>query len=392
MGEELFEGVGEDFLSDTPAQEETVEPGFDPLTGELVGSESDPAENNTEPGTESGLADELNFIKENKPAEVQGTDEGETGKTLDDNRTPETKESPSSPLTSLTSALHEDGVLSSLSEEQLADITSGKDLMDVIREQIETNEYQDLNEDQKQYLDALRDGVPDAQFRQAKSTADQYSRINADTLDGDDAAELRKTLIVRGFLSKGFDQADAEKYAGRSIDLGEDVEDAKKELISLKAKEASAVTDLAEKAKADAQANIAKQQKRVNDLRVRINGSNEIIKDVKFNQQTKDQVFDVMTKTAGYDKNNNPMNVIVKSMVEDPEYLVKLGYMHHVTKGFTDWSKVKSGATSSAVNNLEKSLAVQDATHKSGAQGHEAAPTDGAAAAAGLLDALDGIL
>ena len=320
-GEDLFEGVDLDFLA---GSEEPVEASKSPEEGGTVDT-ADIAEQDGQkvekPDADAELGFELDYIA--NLDEHGDVVEGEEDKEIDEGkRTPESKGLSSSPLTSLTSALHEEGVLSSLSEEELAEIKSGEDLIEAVRGQIRQNEYSDLTDDQKEYLEALRSGVPDANYRQAKQSADMYSKIEESSLEADDAENFRKSLIVNDFLAKGFSQDDADKYAQRSLDLGEDIGDAKSALNRLQKSEQENISKMSAQAKAQQKAAEEAQGQRINDLKQKVNSSNEIVPGVKFNQQTKDKVFDLMTSTAGFDSNNAPMNAVVKEMVENPDYLI----------------------------------------------------------------------
>ena len=298
------------------------------------------------------------------------------------------EESPSSPLTSLTSALREDGVLSSLSDDEINDIKSGKDLIKVIRKQMEDNEYSDLSQDQQNYLNAIRKGVPDEEYRQAKKTVDQLSTLNSDDLESDEADEFRRQVLVQDFLSKGFDEEEANKFATRSAELGEDVEDSKKALSRIQQTQQEKLDGLAKDAEKANQQNVENYNKRVNELKVKVNNTKEILPNISINENTQGKVFDLMTKTAGYDRNNNPVNAVVKNMMEDQEYLVKLNYLHVLTDGFKDFNALTGTVGSSAVHKLDKALQAQDARIKTGSSDNKSAKRK----VSGLLSALDGII
>jgi len=386
-GEDLFGSLGADFLSDQEVNESVnEEAGFDPITGEVFGE----ANSEEAPSKDAGLEKELEFVNSEEKTEAsEGLEEGSDVDNEDiDEDTPDSEESPSSPLTSLTSALHEDGVLSSLTAEELKEIKSASDLMGVIRKQVESNEYSDLTDDQKEYLKAMRAGVPDATYRQSKQTVDQVSKIDPSKLEDEDSEDFRRQILVQDFLSKGFDQEDADKYAGRSIDLGEDIEDSKKALSRLKATEEERLKNLTVEAEANKKAAQENYNKRVNDIKLKVNATKEILPNIKINEATQGKIFDLMTKTAGYDKNNNPVNAVVKNMMEDQDYVIKLNYLHELTDGLKDFSSLTGTVGSSAVNKLDKALQAQDAKIKSGNSEKNTARKK----ATGLLNALDGIL
>lgn len=395
-GGELFEGMDASFFDGMVSNEDLEvseevnsdnEPGFDPLTGEVYG-EKDVKENKSE----EDLKKELDFVNnEEAPEAGEGLEEGSYVKENEDidEDTPDSEESPSSPLTSLTSALREDGVLSSLSDEEIAEIKSGGDLMDVIRKQIEKNEYSDLSDDQQEYLKAIRAGVPDEDYRQSKRTVDQISKIEPSSLEEEGAEEFRKQILVQDFLSKGFDQEDADKYASRSVDLGEDIEDSKKALTRLKATEEQKLSQLTLDAESKREKAEEDYNKKVNDLKLKVNNTKEVLPGVKINESTQGRIFENMTKTAGYDKNNNPVNAVVKNMIENQDYLIKLNYLHVLTDGLKDFSSLTGTVGSSAVNKLDKALQAQDAKMKSGSS-HKG--SNKKQEASGIINALDNIL
>lgn len=382
-GGELFEGMDASFLDS--GEDAGFDAGFDPITGEVYTDK--PAED--VPGEDPGLKKELEFVNSEESAESsEGFEEGSIVDEYEniDEETPDSEESSSSPLTSLTSALREDGVLSSLTDDELKEIKSGKDLINVIRKQIASNEYSDLTDDQQEYLNAMRTGVPEASYREAKKTVDQLNKLNPDDLERDDSEGFRRQVLVQDFISKGFDEEEANKYASRSIELGEDIEDSKKALGRIKDTEARRLKQLTIDAQAEQKANVDHYNKRVNDLKLKVNNTNEILPNVKINEDTQGKIFDLMTKTAGYDRNNNPVNAVVKNMMEDQEYLVKLNYLHVLTDGFKDFKSLTSTVGSSAVHKLDKALQAQDAKIKSGAS------QKGGKRVSGLLNALDGII
>ena len=382
-GGELFEGMDASFLDSS--EDAGFDTGFDPITGEVF--DDNPAKDVS--GEDPELKKELEFVNEEKEETSNGNEEPfvEDYENIDEDA-PDSEESPTSPLTSLTSALLEDGVLSSLSEDELGNIKSGKDLINIIKKQIESNEYSDLTSNQQEYLKAMRNGVPDADYRTVKKNVDQLNKLEASDLENDNAEDFRRQVLMEDFLTKGFDEEEANKFVTRSVELGEDVVDSQKALVRIKQAQEQKLKNLsldAESRQKDAEDHY---NKRVNELKIKVNSTNEILPNVKINENTQSKIFDLMTKTAGYDKNNNPVNAVVKNMMEDQEYLVKLNYIHVLTDGFKDFNALTGTVGSSAVHKLDKALQAQDAKLKSGAS----EKSGKAKRASGLLSALDGIL
>ena len=132
-GGELFEGMDASFLDS--GDDVGFDTGFDPITGEVYSDEP----KKDVPGEDPGLKKELEFVNDESSDDTNKEDFVNEYENNED--APDSEESPSSPLTSLTSALREDGVLSSLTDDEMKNIKSGEDLIKVIRKQIEKNEF-----------------------------------------------------------------------------------------------------------------------------------------------------------------------------------------------------------------------------------------------------------
>jgi hypothetical protein len=322
-------------------------------------------ENNKSQGKEPGdkevdddpLAIELADL-ENEELE---TDETE-------NKTPESKGSPSSSqsaspplLASLAQTLLEEGVLSSIDAEKVKEIKSAQDLIEVVKEQIRSSEFADLDENQKAYLEAIRAGVPPNIVEQHVNNTLIYNQITDEDIEGE--PDLRAQLIKNEFLARGFSSEKADRLTKQSIDLGTDADDAKEALATLRAKDAAdlkAKTEAAAKSKKDAQ---DAEKTKLETLKTTIQTKEEIVKGIKVNDQVKTKVFETLTKVVDHDEAGRPLNAVMKARKADPtDFDVKLAYIYHVTNGFTDFSKFGAVKETKAISTLEKHLQTGSST------------------------------
>ena len=262
--------------------------------------------------------------------------------------------------TSLASALAEVGVFSSFTEEEVGEIKTAEDLVNAVRKQTEDNRYNDLTEEQKTYLDALKEGIPEREFHEVTANVAQYKAVTDAQITGN--AELTTELIRRNLVSKGVDnETAAEMAAIQATKPDADARgiQAKQSLIS---HEESKLKDKIENNKTARENKIAAEKEALLDLKTKIQTATEILPGIKVNTQTKNKIFDSMTTTIKETDEGQQLNELMVKYQEDPEFRYKLHAMFTVTKGLTDFKKFKSAAKNSAIEDLEQKLQSGTAT------------------------------
>lgn len=327
-----------------------------------------------EPANEDGI--DISFLENSETAIVTETDdkleskiEEEPGnKDTKTSQTPATgtEDSPSSITNTLTSfkhALKEAGVFS-LPDEELEEVKDAESLVKALEKQIKEREFEDLNEDQKKYLEAVRSGVPHHEYSEHNSNADQYKQL-ADS-DIKEKQNLQHELVRRKFLVKGESEENALRYANMAIESGKgefEAFAAQKELISYE-------EGLIQKKIDDAKALQEKTEKdaieKLNKMKSELKEKSEIISGIKINSQTKDKVYDSLVNITEVGDNKTPMNDVMKSYSEDEEYKIRLHTLHVITKGFTDFSKFEKTSKSNAIKELDNKLSQKSTEIKGG--------------------------
>ncbi len=260
----------------------------------------------------------------------------------------------SSPLQLLANTLRTGGVID-VSED--FKIESTEELLDAIRDTISKNELADLTDEQKEYVEAIRVGIPQKEVETNINNRKILDGITEESIASDENENLRKILITQEFIAQGIAESKAVKLADRSIELGEDVEDAKEAYNSLKTIESNRIAkEIENKKKQEIEAKKAAETK-LSKLKDKILNTEEFIPGLKPNATTKETVFKNMTKVVGYDDKGNGINAIMKARLEDPEAFETIeSYLFTLTKGFKDFSTFKRSVKSDAIKDLDKAL------------------------------------
>lgn len=256
-------------------------------------------------------------------------------------------------FTSLASALFEDGSLDTLTDEDKEGVTDAASLLELINKQIKANEFADLNENQKEYLEALAEGVPHETYASTKANADQYAKITDANITA--RPDLGKELIKRSFLVKGFDMEKASKYAelaANGDDFQKDAVDARNALVAF---ENSRIEDEVNTRKQDKLDNEKAAESALATLKSSITDKSEVIPGIKINTSTREKIFKSMT-TPTKVTDEIPLNEVMDKYQSDAEYKMRLHALDVITKGFTDFSKFTTKAKSTAAQKLEKQI------------------------------------
>jgi len=284
-------------------------------------------------------------------------------------------------LTSLASALTEAGVFSSLEEDDLKDIKDVDSLLKAVEKQIKVNEFKSLNEDQKEYLKALENGIPLEEYSRAKANTAQYERLSDDLIK--ENANVGYELIRRKFIIDGVSEDKAAKYAQIAMKEDTAIEEAISAKQALIEYEKSLVADRIKEQEETKAARETKAREELAALRSKVLEANELIPGLKVNSSTKEKVYESITNPSKLDENGNPLNEVMQSY-QDPEYKMRLHAVHVITKGFTDFSKIERTTKTKAIKEFEEKLKTGTVVSKTGSS------IATSATSAGIKNALDG--
>lgn len=264
-------------------------------------------------------------------------------------------------FSSLVQALKEGGILEDIKDE---DIKSQEDFFNVLEESIKAREFADLDDNQKAYLEALRTGIPHEEIAAHQRNIEAYNSITEDVLaeDSDDGADLRRTIIMNNFITKGIAEAKAKKLTDKIFDAGEDVEEATESLNELKTIEKQQF-EANKQAKIAAKAAQAKAEKEsVDKLNKIVKETKELIPGLQIPQAMKNNIVKGLTQPVAYTEDNRPLDIISKYLYDNPiDGRFKLAYLLTVTDGMKKMNVLENKkAKSNAFKDLESALRATD--------------------------------
>lgn len=244
---------------------------------------------------------------------------------------------------SLAAQLKQAGVLSYNDDEKISSI---EDINKLIEKQVESK----LDESSKFYRKAVEKGMSSSEFLQYEQKLKQLDNITEDVLSNSDNSQLRLNIIGQDFLNRGYSKEDAIKFAKRSIDLGEDIDDAKKALENIKS---FTKKELEEKIE-----NSEKETTSISDkIKTFINSEEELVKGLKIDKNQKEQLYKQIITPVAKNDLGEPLSEYAKQMSDNPiKMRVMNEYMFMLTKGYTDFSKLSNMVESKVTNDLDKLL------------------------------------
>jgi hypothetical protein len=276
----------------------------------------------------------------------------------------ETKTAPgsegdSSPISPFASLLHEKGFLPNLNWDKFNESDNKVDaLAEAMRSEIAIANNNFINSLPPELIDtvkAVANGVPLDALKGPVLKQIDYSKIGETELKDD--VELQKKIIKEGLAIKGFKTKKISKLIETYEDIGSLEEESKDTLEDLQehyAKEQEYI----KQQYAQQQEQLEQQNKAtIHHIQSSIDGVDEIIPGVKLNKTTRDRLFHNMTQIVREDEQGTPQNFVMAMRSENPiGFDLAVTYLADVTKGFTDWSKIKKAGKTNAVKDFEKAL------------------------------------
>lgn len=239
---------------------------------------------------------------------------------------------------SIASALMGDGVLSlTLSDEELGNIKTPEDFTELINKEINNR----FDESQRRLKEALDLGINPKEIKSYEDTINNLQNLRNQDFSGDDeqSINLRKQLIFRDFINKGFSEEKAIRYTERSISTGNDIEDAKEALESNIEYFESLKNSKYEEAKKNIEKEKERKASEINALHKKFK-DNKQFEGIDVDEATRLKALQNITKVVGKDEYGNPVTEIQKYQNENrEEFLYKLGMLYTLTDGFKNFDR-----------------------------------------------------
>lgn len=297
-------------------------------------------------------SDDEDLDEEDTPQETLDTDEEEpqesVGNEEDDDEPQEPDEDGSSQFySSIAEALSGDGVLTSLTEEDIKDIKDPESFLKAIDKQIESR----FDEQQKRVLEVLNYKVEPSKISVYENTLKYLHSISEEDIKKEENEELRKNLIYQVAINRGKSKERALKEVERAFDRGDDVEDALEALKEhLEYYQESYDNEIASAKKAKEEEDKAVKERAENIQKVF--DEKKFYEELGVSPEIGKKAFINATNASYRDPDTGEMiTAIQKAQKEDEaNFLRGLGVAFTLTNGFKDFSKLFKGAVNKQVN------------------------------------------
>ena len=299
------ENKGDEDNKETPKQEQTTEVNTDDLfvEPESVGSE------------------------ENK--EKEGT---------------ETEKESTSPNNNFYSSIAKtfavESIFPDLTDDEIKNANSAEALVELINKQIDSR----LDEKQQRVINALDAGIEPDDIRRYENTISYLDSIDEDKLNAEtpEGEELRKRLIYQDYINRKFSPERANREVQRSIDSGNDINDAKEALQSNKEFFNDQYNDLLQKAKEEEQKFEKERKQQAEQLKKSIIEDKNLFGDLELNKSVRQKIFDNISKPVYKDEDSGAyITALQKYQKENPnDFLKNVSTIFTLTDGFKNIDKL----------------------------------------------------
>ena len=339
----LFE-EGEETQETPPEQQENKE----------TNNKENNQENNQEPHINNEETTEVDA--ENLFDEPEGV--GSEDKEKEDTNSEKVSTSPNSKnfFSSIAKAFAEEGIFPDLNEDEVANIKTAESFRELIDKQIQSQ----LDEKQKRIDEALNVGIEPDDIRKYENTLSYLDEVSEDKLTQEttEGEELRKRLIYQDYINRGFSQERATKEVKRSIDSGNDIEDAKEALNSNKEYFKTQYDKLLNDAKEEQKKYEQERKNQAEQLKKSIIEEKKVFGDIEVDKSTRQKIFDNLSKPVYKDEETGTyMTALQKYQHDNPnEFIKNVSTIFTLTDGFKNLNKLVKGKVNKEIKKGFKEL------------------------------------
>lgn len=336
LGEQEIDNLftpDEEDIKDEPSKTE------EPSSDEVDDKSDDSKKNNT---AEAINPEELFDAPDDKPEDV-GSEKKDVQDKEDTTTDKDSGTSPNNFYSSIANALAVDGVFPNLTEDTVKKANDADSFSQLIDDEVNAR----FNSQQQRILKALDNGVEPNTIKKYENTLNYISSITEAQLleEGDQGEELRKNIIYQDFINKGYTPEKARKYTERSIDAGNDVDDAKDALQSNREYFTNAYNSLLREAQEKEDAERAERAKQSEQLQKSLMQDKNLMGDIEIDNNLRKRTFENISRpmykdpeTGGY------LTALQKYEIEHrPEFIKYMGLFYTLTNGFKDFNSFTKG-------------------------------------------------
>lgn len=241
---------------------------------------------------------------------------------------------------SFASTLKDEGIFPDLDDDMLKSVKTAEDLKEMIEDAIR----EQMDERTRRVDEALSNGVEVPVVKRLENTVQYLGNITEEMLSKEDeqGEKLRRMLIQEDLVNRGYRKERVEKELKRSFDSGDDIEDAKEALESLKAFYEDSYKKTLEEAKRNRQKEEDDKKREASELEKSIMEDEKVFGEVRVDKATRRKVYDILTKPVSRDKETGMMYTeLQKYNREHPiDFMKNVALMYALTDGFRNLDKL----------------------------------------------------
>lgn len=221
-----------------------------------------------------------------------------------------------------------------LSDEEIDNIKTSDDFANAIEKQIQSK----FDERQKRIDDALNNGVPADSIKMFENNIGILNSITDENIEdeSEQGIELRRNLIIRDYLNRGYTEEKAAAMAQRSFDSNNDIDDAKDALQQNKDFFKREYNKLLTEAKKKAD----KEKKDIADAAERLRKSifeeKKAFGELDVDKGTRQKIYDTISKPYYKDPATGQYLTELQKYEKDNhnDFMKNIGYLYVITDGF----------------------------------------------------------
>lgn len=341
------------FTADSFVTDDDSAKAAQPAKEEKTGAAEDTKEE-VEDFDESSLLDFTDLIEEEEKPKEKKTETAPVEK-------PNTNSSsPSNAMLVFAKTLEQEGLISDFSDEDFTKLVEETGsptnaIVELVNKTIGATIEQHINSQDSEYQEFVRmrdSGVDLNEYAKITKKANNYNSYKLEDVRED--VELQKKVIREHLTLKGIDKEEIDDTIENLEDTNKLSKRAETALNTLKEYREKELRKLEEQTAKQEQLKQEEMQQQLANIRKEIDSSNEIVPGIKHNKQTKDKLFDMITKPAGV-IGGQSVNAITMKMHENPtKFNLILAEMIRLGVFDGKWDSITKVSKTKAITDLEK--------------------------------------
>lgn len=258
-------------------------------------------------------------------------------------------------FSSFAKAMKGDGLFRFLDDKVIDSITDETTFADAYEQEVALR----LDAETRRVKEALDAGVPTNTIQYLTGMIKRYDSITEEDLsaEGDEASKLRKNLIYQDYINRRFSKERALREVNRSVESGNDKEDAKEALESSKQFYQDKLDDLIAEGQAKAEEERKRARQEQEDFKKEVLENDKLFGSIEIDKSSRQKAYEAMTKIVDNDEDGSPRTAVQKFADEHPaQFRAILGLTWVLTDNFQKLGDLVQGNIKKEVRSNLKAI------------------------------------